>query len=172
MCNNEPKPPSEADVDLEREIRRERKFSLAEAIGRMAGPGSMKGASPITRKQQCEVEIEDYLNRHLQDATDILPAVLLRNIKGSEILLKNFDRPLFVLACCLQRVLASDSLLKELVRQADVEWGRVFDQRPYFEKAGCPPDPDDPYTLESVRGLLSQLLARVTAEQTPDQTRD
>jgi hypothetical protein len=90
---------------------------------------------------------------------------VLRNIKGSEILLKNFDRPLFVLTSCVQRVLASDSLLKELVRQADVEWGQLFEQRPYFEKEGCPPDPDDPYTLESVRGLLTRLLEQLTADE-------
>lgn len=40
---------SEADAELEREIRKERKFTLEEAIGRMIGPGGMKGASPITR---------------------------------------------------------------------------------------------------------------------------
>ena len=34
---------SEADAELEREIRNERKFTLAEAIGRLAGPGAMKG---------------------------------------------------------------------------------------------------------------------------------
>ena len=38
---------SEADIELEREIRRDRKFALSEAIGRSAGPGAMKGASPV-----------------------------------------------------------------------------------------------------------------------------
>ena len=38
---------SEADDALEREIRNSRKFTLEEAIGRMAGPGAMKGESPI-----------------------------------------------------------------------------------------------------------------------------
>jgi len=35
--------------ELEREIRQGRKFSLEEAIGRLAGPGAMKGESPIAR---------------------------------------------------------------------------------------------------------------------------
>jgi hypothetical protein len=43
---------SESDAELEREIRQERKFTLAEAIGRLAGPGAMKGESPVTRLQQ------------------------------------------------------------------------------------------------------------------------
>ncbi len=34
--------PTDADAELEREIRNARKFTLAEAIGRMAGPGAMK----------------------------------------------------------------------------------------------------------------------------------
>ena len=41
-----------------------------------------------------------------------------------------------VLAGYCQRVLNSDYLLKELVRDADVEWGRVMQERPYFEKVG------------------------------------
>jgi hypothetical protein len=76
MSDEQPKRPSEADADLEREIRKDRKFSLAEAIGRLAGPGMMKGVSPITRKQQSEAEIEEYLNRHLTDASGILPLIL------------------------------------------------------------------------------------------------
>jgi hypothetical protein len=42
---------SEADAELEREIRKERKFTLAEGIGRLAGPGSMKGTSPVSRSR-------------------------------------------------------------------------------------------------------------------------
>ena len=43
---------SEADAELEREIRKGRKVTLAEAIGWMAGPGAMKGVSPVARQQQ------------------------------------------------------------------------------------------------------------------------
>jgi hypothetical protein len=93
-----------------------------------------------------------------------LLAVLLRAVKGSELLLHNYDRPLDVLAGCCQRVLSSDYLLEELVRASDVEWGRVAGERPYFEKEGSPCHPDDPYTIESVRfalsGVLEQLASR------------
>ena len=47
MSNNQDTQRSEADAELEREIRKGRKFTLAEAIGRLAGPGAMKGESPI-----------------------------------------------------------------------------------------------------------------------------
>jgi hypothetical protein len=41
MSNNHETPRSEADADLEREIREARKFPLAEAIGRLAGSSAM-----------------------------------------------------------------------------------------------------------------------------------
>jgi hypothetical protein len=157
MSDEQSKRRTEADAELEREIRAERKFSLAEAIGRLGGPGMMKGVSPVTRKQQAVAEIQEYLSRHLADAGGVLPGVLLRQVKESELLLKAFEQPLVALAAYVRQVLASEYRLKELVREADVEWGRVFGERPYFERDGCPPAPDDPYTLESVRTALTRL---------------
>jgi hypothetical protein len=152
---------SEADAELEREIRKGRKFTLTEAIGRMAGPGAMKGESPITRMQQAGVEIENWLTSHLADAGGGLQLVLLRGVNESELLLNNFDQPLVVLASYCRQILASDYLLKELVRDADVEWGRVLGERPHFEEEGSPPDPDDRYTVDSVRKTLSALLKQL-----------
>ncbi len=73
-------------------------------------------------------------------------------------MLGDYDHPLAVLANYVRQVLGSDYLLRELVREADVEWGRVFGERPHFERPGRPPDPDDPYTIESVRSALSRLI--------------
>ena len=88
--------------------------------------------------------------------------MLHRHVKGSELLLNDFDRPLVVLASyCRRRSSSSDYLLEELVRDADVEWGRVMGERPYFEKEGSPRHPDDPYTVESVRNALSGLLEQL-----------
>lgn len=83
------KPRSEADAQLEREIRAERKFTLAEAIGRLAGSGSMKGASPVTAKQQAVSAIETWLREHMEDAGGALMVVLLRRISASERLINN-----------------------------------------------------------------------------------
>jgi hypothetical protein len=152
---------SETDAEIEREILKGRKFTLAEAIGRLAGPGAMKGESPITRMEQAQIEIESWLRDHLVDAGGALPVVLNRYVKGSELLLNNFDRPLVVLADYCKRVLDSDYLLKELVRDADIEWGRVMGERPHFESEGSPPDPEDPYTVESVRSALTGLLKQL-----------
>jgi hypothetical protein len=127
----------------------------------MAGPGAMKGGSPVPQEQQAEVEIENWLNRHVSAGNGELQAVLLRHVKGSELLLNSFDQPLVVLAAFCQKVLDSDYLLRELVREADVEWGRVQGERPYFEREGAPPDPGDPYTFESVRMTLAGLIEQL-----------
>jgi hypothetical protein len=163
MSDNEHTQRSEADAELEREIRKGRKFTLEEAIGRMAGPGAMKGVSPVTRMQQAAVEIEDWLRHHMSAGNDELQVVLLRSVKGSELLLNNFDQPLVVLAGFCQQVLDSHDLLQELVREADVEWGQVQGERPYFEREGAPPDPNDPYTFESVRKTLAGLIEQLGA---------
>src|SRR4051812_40079242 len=167
MSDNQDTPRSEADAELERELRKGRKFTLAEAIGRLAGPGAMKGESPVPRMQQAEIEIGSWLRDHLADAGGALQVVLHRQVKGSELLLNNFDQPLVVLAGCCQRVLDSDYLLGEVVRDADIEWGRVMGERPYFEKEGSPRDPDDPYTVESVRLALSGLLDQLALREDP-----
>jgi hypothetical protein len=163
MSDEQPKPRSEADAELEREIRAGRKFTMAEAIGRLAGPGAMKGVSPITRQQQAVAEIQEYLDQHLTDAAAVLPGILLRQVAGSEQLLNGFEQPLVALAGFVRQLLNSEYGLKELVREADVEWGRVFGERPVFEKDGCPPSPDDPYTLESVRAALTRLAGGLAA---------
>jgi hypothetical protein len=163
MSDDQQKLPSISDADLEREIREGRKFSLAEAIGRLAGPGMMKGVSPATGKQQAAAQIESYLNRHLQDGAGVLSVVLLSQFTESEHLLNHLDQPLVALASYVQSVLGSEYRLQELARSADVEWGRTFGERPYFEKEGRPPHPDDPYTAESVRATLSRLSEMLSA---------
>ena len=125
----------------------------------------MKGVSPITRKQQAAAEIENWLNRHVGVGNRDLQVVLLRDVKESELLHIHFDQPLVVLAAYCQRLLESDQLLKELVRETDEEWGRVFGERPYFDKEGVPPDPDDPYTVESVRKALAGLVEHLAAAE-------
>lgn len=164
MGDDQGKERTEADAELEREIRKGRKFNLAEAIGRMAGPGAMKGVSPVPRKQQAALEIENWLRHHTLAGNGELQIVLNRWIEGSELLLKNFDKPLVVVADLCQQILKSDYLLTELVREADVEWGRIQGERPYFDQEGVPANPSDPYTIESVRTVLSAILAQLSVD--------
>ena len=150
---------------LEREIRKRRKFSLNEAIGQLAGGDFMKGGTPVSRKRQAELAIEDYLRRHLVDAGGVLRRVLLRHL-GEGLIKRDYTEPLAVMSEYIPTVLASEHLLEEFVRQADVEWGRVQDERPHFQTPGNAPHPDDPYTVASVRLALSQLLERLASAET------
>lgn len=164
MSDDTKRPRSATDAEIEREIRRGRTFTLGDAIGRAAGPGAMKGASPVTPKRQAEAALDDLLRRHVTDAGSCLRPVLQRRVSDSDLLLADLDRPAVVLVAYLQRVLDAEPLLNDLVREVDVEWGRLHGERPHFEKQDGAPHPDDPYTVESVRAQLSALVESLTAE--------
>ena len=165
MSENRDATPAGEDENLEREVRVDRKFSLSEAIGRMGGGDLMKGASPVSRKRQAELAIEDYLRRHMTDGGGVLGGVVLRQI-GESLLRADYDQPLAVLADYIRHVLGTEHLLEDLVRETDAQWGRVFGERPYFQQAGRLSDPDDPYTIDSVRITLSQLIEKLAAGET------
>ena len=160
--NDDPDRQPTLDLDQEWEIRQARKFSAQEAIARMAGPGSMKGASPVSRERQAEIEIASWLGSQIADDAGALKSVLHRQLKGSALLLDHVDQPLAALADCCNRIRASDELLKELAREADVEWGRLMDELPIFDREDSSPNPADPYTVESVRGQLNQILEKLS----------
>jgi hypothetical protein len=162
MSDEQDKQRSEANAEIEREIRQGRRFTAQEAMGRMIGPGAMKGGSAVSPIQQAETEIGTWLRGNLADSTGALQALLHRQLIGSELLLNNLDQPLLALEHYCRRVLGSDRGLEELVREADIEWGRRMDERPHFNREGSPPHPDDPYTKDSVRAALDGLLTRIS----------
>jgi hypothetical protein len=166
MSDEEKKPRSKADEELEQEIRRNRKFTLEEAIGRMAGPGAMKGESPVSRLQQAEFQIGTWLRSQL--GGNELEVVLHRSVRQCELLLNQTDQPLAALAAYIQQILDSDYLLKEFVRNTDVEWGRTMGERPFFEREGSPAHESDPYSIESVRKTLLGLLQKLGADSKAD----
>ena len=148
--------------DLETEIRRERKFSLAEAVGREAA-GSLSGASPVARAKQVLLEIEHLLEIHLPDPPGSLTRTILAKIEHDLPLLgRHFDHPAGALEEFLAANLGSESRLNTLVRDTDARWGRDYQERPHFETDDRPPHPDDPYTRAGVRDLLVDLLDYIT----------
>ena len=149
------------ESEIEREIRQARKFNPQEALAKMAGPGAMKGASPVSPVRQAEVEIGAWLKTHVSDTPGALQLLLHRNAKGSPLLLENLDRPLVALRGLCQEILDSDYRLAELVREADVEWGRSVDERPHFEREGSPTHPDDPYSVDGVRQALTEIVRKL-----------
>lgn len=150
-----------SEPDLEREVRQARKYSMEDAIGRLAGPGSLKGASPVSRQQQAENEIRGWLGSNVEDPAGALRLVLARQMVGSPLLLDDLDRPLTVLARYCQSILESESKLRELVRETDVEWARLMGERPHLELAGSSPHADDPYTIAGVRTLLQSTVRKL-----------
>ena len=152
---------AEAAEQVERELRQGRKFSPTEALARMAGPGAMKGASPVSPVRQAETEISNWLGSNMADSDGALKIVLYRHLGGSRLLLDNLDRPLAALKEYFRALLASEPRLVEIVREADIEWGRAMDERPFFDRQGAPPDPDDPYTVQKVRQAIEAALERL-----------
>lgn len=170
MPDNAPQQSVDADQSVERELRelrQNRKFSLEQALGELAGPGMLKGVSPVARREQSVAEIEDYLQQQSLGAAPSLLSALARQVTASELFLQHFERPFAVLATIAERLLESDFQLRELVREADVEWGRTYGERPYFERPGRPPHPDDPITIESTREFLLRLLRQLEAQIVP-----
>lgn len=159
--NDDDKPRSATDAEIEREIRRGRKLGPKDLLAHMAGPGALKGASPVSIVQQAETEVGTWLGSNLADTDGALRVVLHRHLKGSARLLAHLERPLVAVAEYLAVVLATEPLLKEIVGEADIEWGRAMDERPHFERDGVAPDPADPYTVEGVRKALLDALARL-----------
>lgn len=158
MTEDKPKPRSSEDADIEREIRSKRDYSLAEAIGR-AADDLLKGHSPVTMKRQAELVIGHHLETHLTDSEGALSLVLARRVTASEVLLgSGYERPLDALIQVTEHILGSTERLNRFVRAVDMEWGLIYSERPFFESAGRPSHPEDPYTRESVRLTLTGLL--------------
>jgi len=163
--------PSKADNPggraIEREIRQERKFSLVAAIGQEAGD-FLSGESPVPRLIQVRYAILNCLNRNLYDPAGALQAVLQGMVQSDEELCSQYPHePLKALAALIQQQLQQEATLRELVRQVDMKWGEMYDERPHFERPGHPPHPDDEYTYASVRAQLTDVLAAI-AEPTPE----
>jgi hypothetical protein len=163
VSDDNKKAPEIRDAEIEQEIRAQRKFSIAEAIGRSAGD-LMKGASPITRKQQAEFVIEQLIESFLNDEEGALAPELLRRVKASEALLESYDDPRAALAQVTRDLLDSDDSLRRFVIRVDAQWGRIYLERPHFERDGRAPHRDDPYTRDSVRATLAAFLAEIETD--------
>ncbi len=145
----------------EEEIRKERKFSITEAISRAAA-GNLKGASPVPLTRQALMNLETILDTRLIDSDGSLRATLHQRLNSNLPLLdRHRDKPVEALKELLTGLLASESALNNLVRDTDARWGRDYQERPRFNKPGQEPKPDDPYTPNGVRTALQNLLDQI-----------
>ena len=85
--------------------------------------------------------------------------MLQRRVRESgDLLATRWERPLAALARITEQILTSEEQLAGFVRDVDAEWGRLYSERPHFQRPGEAPHRDDPYTFRSVRVALSGLL--------------
>ena len=158
MTDMEDKQTTAKNKAIQQEILAGRKFSLAEAIGREGGD-FLKGESPVPKLVQATTEINTFIALNLQDSSGALQAVLQTWISTDEAgVSQNLDNPLQSLKQILDKIINNTELLYELVRQVDFQWGKMYDERPYFQSPGQAPHPNDEYTHESVEEKLRTLL--------------
>ncbi len=161
MTDMEDKQTTAKNKAIQQEILAGRKFSLAEAIGREGGD-FLKGESPVPKLVQATTEINTFIALNLQDSSGALQAVLQTWISTDEAgVSQNLDEPLQSLKQILDKIINNTELLYELVRQVDFQWGKMYDERPYFQSPGQAPHPNDEYTHESVEEKLITLLDKL-----------
>ena len=151
-------PERESDDALQRDILSGRTFSLADAIGREGG-GFLKGESTIPKLVQAKTEVIVFIRNHLLDSSGALQAVLQEMVQADDARISaHLNSPLIALQEAIQETLTYPERLYDLVHQVDMCWGRMYGERPYFQKPGQEPHPEDEYTHESVQASLTQLL--------------
>ena len=149
------------EKQIEKELRGQTKFSIGGAIGR-AGKGLMKGASPISPQEQASKTLQEWINVNTSDPSGALKEILKRRVRTAAYPdAVDPQNPFPILTELISSILASEYQLKEFVRQVDVRWGELFQERPHFEIEGQPPHPDDEYTFASVRETLTDLSTKL-----------
>ncbi|MDC0834751.1 hypothetical protein POG22_17325 [Geitlerinema sp. CS-897] len=144
-------------------MRCTRKFTLADAIAKEGGT-FLKGESPVPKLEQAKATIHYFIDRNLSDISGALQAILQRWLDEDTIrVARNLETPLQALLELLDSLVNNSEMLYEFVRQVDVKWGELNDERPHFQRPHQPPHPEDEYTHESVRQQLLELRRRVEA---------
>lgn len=154
------------DLELQKDIYQGREFTLADFIAKEGGD-FLKGESPVPKIVQLKTEINFFIKNNLKDLSGSLQAVLQDwvNISDDKIS-SNQENPLNALSLIIEEIISNDNLYYEFVRQVDLKWGQMYQERPYFQKPGQPPHPEDEYTHDSVKFQLLDLLTRVKSKLT------
>ena len=149
---------------IQRDVFSRREFTLADIIAREGG-SFLKGESPIPKLVQLKGEINTFIRHNLPDVSGALQTVLYRWVdEDTARISRHLDAPLQAFSGLLESILENPSILHELVRQVDMLWGEMNDERPHFQRPGQSPHPDDEYTHESVYQQLAELSDRLQSE--------
>lgn len=152
--------------ELQKEIRAQRKFSLAEAIGREGG-SFMKGESTIPRPLRAIAQINQFIISHLANPTGAL-STTLQNWASQDIRVsRQLDTPLIALAQIIESILAEPTTFYEFARQVAIAQSTLTGDRPYFQQPNSPPHPEADYAHHTIRTELATLLQALQADLQP-----
>ncbi|MEL6468272.1 MAG: hypothetical protein AAFQ74_00960 [Cyanobacteria bacterium J06623_4] len=150
------KPVPPLNSDLQAEIRSERPFSLAEAIGREGG-SFLKGESAIPRPLRAIATINQFLSTYLTNPSDALATTLSTWASQDIRVSRQLDTPLTALSQILDSLLSEPATFCEFARQVAIAHSQLTGDRPHFQQPGKPPHPDAEHTHASIRQALSDL---------------
>lgn len=150
--------------DLQREIRQNRKFSLAEAIGREGG-SFMKGESAVPRPVRAANAIKQFLDSQLADPSSAFATALFNWATTDIRVSRQLDTPLVALTQILESLLNEPTTFYEFFRQTAIAHSAITGDRPHFQTPGKPPHPNADYTHRSVQTQLLELLQAIEKEQ-------
>ncbi len=148
--------------DLQREIRAERKFSLAEAIGREGG-SFMKGESAIPRPLRATNAIKQFITTHSDDPTGALATELyvwsIADIRVS----RQLDTPLGALFEIVESLLSESTTFYEFARRIAIAQAKLTGDRPHFQKPNQLPLPEAEHTHDSIKQYLLDIAKQLEA---------
>ncbi|MGD1867380.1 MAG: hypothetical protein ACFB0D_22755 [Phormidesmis sp.] len=150
----------ELDSELQREIRKGRKFSLAEAIGREGG-SFMKGESAVPRPVRANNAIKQFLDSQLIDTSSAFATTLFTWAKADIRVSRQLDTPLVALAQILESLLSEPTTFYEFYRQVAIAQATITGDRPHFQQPGEPPHPEADYSHKLIRTQLLELLEHI-----------
>ena len=108
------------------------------------------------------LEIDNLLEEFLDDREGALAFSLLRRARFSNHLLtQNLDDSKAAFQAITKSILKSEGTLGSFVHDVDMEWGRIYQERPHFNLPGKKPSKKDPYTIDSVKKKLEILMSQL-----------
>ena len=149
-------PDSSPYQGLQAEIRAERQFSLAEAIGRESG-SFMKGESAIPRPIMAANTIRQFIVTQSLDPSGGVATELV-NWSVADIRFScQLDTPLVALTQIVESLLNEPTTFYEFARQVAITQAKITGDRPYFQQPGQPPHPEAEYTHRSISQYLLEI---------------
>jgi hypothetical protein len=162
MPHRDKKPPEQ----IRDEIIRNQKFSMASAMGNNTiSQQKEKEAAAVPEVRQLESQLRNFIKSRLKDPSGALKSTLYLLVKDNHtLILENTEQPLLALIAMIENLLKDEPEFRAFVRDTDLEWGRICQEHPHFQKDDEDAGPDDEYTAESVEKGLRTFLNEISSQ--------